>query len=204
HDSDLWVGVGRTSSQPDLRVRPADRRPGAAGGTTACFFRMKHSGIFFGTENGRNIEVTGPKGGTQALAETGVSAATLGFDPKLEWLDGARGSGTTQIPLDATAFRSAESVVFEYAYAHETPRSIDIVFKYVFDPAVFEPLSVEPGVAGLVVMAGLGAPGEFWVRFVGNVPEGSGRIAGLPFRLLPSAKAPTQSSATLTIYYPQE
>jgi hypothetical protein len=92
-------------------------------------------------------------------------------------------------------------VSFSYAYAHDVPRSIDVVFKYVYDPAVFEPMPVESGVSGVTIQAGVSTPGEYWVRFTGTVPEGEGLIAGLPFRLLPGAKAPRVSAASLTIYF---
>ena len=57
--------------------------------------------------------------------------------------------------------------------------------------------------SGVTIQAGVGTPGEYWVRFTGTVPEGNGLIAGLPFRLLPGARAPRESTATLTIYQVQ-
>lgn len=47
------------------------------------------------------------------------------------------------------------------------------------------------------------APESPSTKIRGTVPEGSGGMAGLPFRLLPGAKALRQSEATLTIYHPQ-
>jgi len=170
-------------------------------GVTACFLQMRRSVNFFGAENGEDINVTGPKivgGGAQAL--TGEGLASLGFDPAQLWLQNAVDDGTTRIPLDAVAFRQTDVVSFSYAYAHDAPRSIDMVFKYVYDPAIFEPLPVEAGVSSVTIQAGIGAPGEYWIRFTGTVPEGNGLIAGLPFRLLPGARAPKESTATLTIY----
>jgi hypothetical protein len=194
------VSPGATKSFAfTLRMDDPTRR-----GATACFFRMRHGVNFFGAENGKDINVTGPKiigAGAQAL--TTQLAASLGFNPVELWLQNAIDDGTTRVPLDAAAFRQTDVVSLSYAYAHDVPRTIDVVFKYVYDPAVFEPLPVEAGVSGVTNQAGVGTPGEYWVRFTGTVPEGEGLIAGLPFRLLPGAKAPRESAGTLTIYQVQ-
>lgn len=210
-DQSVWAvtppSIGATGVVPGatksfaftLRTDDPSRR-----GVTACFFQMRRSVNFFGAENGKDINVTGPKivgGGAEAL--TGESIVSLGFDPAQLWLQNASDDGTTRIPLDAAAFRQTDVVSLSYAYAHDVPRSIDVVFKYVYEPTVFEPLPIEGGVSGVTIQAGVGTPGEYWVRFTGTVPEGNGLIAGLPFRLLPGARAPRESTATLTIYQVQ-
>jgi hypothetical protein len=183
----------------DLRTDAPDQR-----GLTPCFFRMFILGSYFGAENGRDIDITGPKttSGSEAAAMAAEEPPPKAIDPT-PWIAGATDGGTTRLGLGDLKLRAGEAVVFDYGYVHEAPRAIDVVFKFVYDPAVLEPLAFQPGggATGLAVEAGAGAPGEYWVRLTGTVPTGTGLVAGFPFRLSPDARVPKELG-TLTIYYP--
>ncbi|HET7692547.1 MAG TPA: Ig-like domain-containing protein [Gemmatimonadota bacterium] len=174
-------------------------------GTTPCFFRMARDLTYFGAESGRDIKVTLPVGLAAAEAE-GMMASEMAptmIDPS-SWISGATDAGTTPLGLGSLRLREGEGVVFEYAYAHEVDRSIDVVFKFVFDSRVFEPLPLQPGfgASGLSQIAGLSESNEYWVRLTGTVPAGEGVIVGFPFRLREGAR-PTKDLGTLTMLYPQ-
>lgn len=189
---------GTTTFAFDLR----HIEPGVTG-TTPAFYKMSKS-TFFGAENGRDILVTAPKGGTLAALDAAGPQA-LSAETVAAWVAGAEDAGTTELPIAPDALLSNGTVVLEYSYVHEASRALDIVFKFTFDPGVLEALRIEPaeGAAGLVIESGLVAPGEYWVRLTGTVPAGQGLIAGLPFRLVPGAKPPrNRSLGTLTVYYP--
>ncbi len=106
---------------------------------------MKHNGTFFGAENGRDIQVTGPKlsSASQTASMATVEAAAATIDPG-PWITGAIEGGTTRLGLGDNKLRVGEALLFEYGYVHEVPRTIDVVFKFVYDSAVLEPLPVQP------------------------------------------------------------
>ncbi|MGH7572759.1 MAG: hypothetical protein ACREMK_13100 [Gemmatimonadota bacterium] len=152
-----------------------------------------------------DIFVTAPKGGAALATPQASVASGLAAETVAGWIEGAEDAGTSDLPIAAADLLSQGTVVLEYSYDHETPRVLDIVLRFTFDPRVLEALRIEPaeGAASLVVEEGLVAPGEYWVRLSGTVPAGQGMIAGLPLRLVPGAKPPRNLSlGTLTVYYP--
>lgn len=208
--NDIWMPLyrglsssvspnGTTSFAFDLRHVEA-----SVTGTQPAFYQMAKSGTFFGAENGRDILISGPKGGAQA-AFAPVAALTLNAGMVAQWVSNAEDGGTSSLPIAPDALRSKGSIVLEYSYDHDAARAIDIVFRFTFDPQMVEALPVEPaeGAADLSIQAGLVSPSEYWVRLTGTVPAGQGLIAGLPFRLVSGARpSRNQSLGTFTIYYP--
>ena len=139
-----------------------------------------------------------------ATSATASSSACRQAAPIVAWIAGAKDGGTTRLGLGDAKLRAGEAVLFEYGYVHDAPRTLDTVFKFVYDPAILEPLPLQPGggASGLAQEAGIRAPGEYWVRLSGEVPAGEGSIAAFPFRLRAGARAP-KDLGRLTIYYPQ-
>jgi len=178
----------------------------AVTGTQPAFYQMANGSTLFGQENGRDIFIAPPKGGGAALMALSVpSPATLDPATTDAWIAGALDDGTSKLPITPSALQSNGTVVIEYSYDHAVPRDVDVVLKFSYDPQLIEPLSIQPdaGAAGLVMPAGIGAPGEYWVRATGTVPAGEGLIAGFPFRLR-TTRLPKNLTdlGTLTLYYP--
>ncbi|MFN2383634.1 MAG: hypothetical protein ABR559_05155, partial [Gemmatimonadota bacterium] len=166
------------------------------------YHAMARAGAYFGAENGRVINVTGPKLLATAEASDGTASTSEAVLDPSTWLVGARDGRTTRFGFggDATPL---EAFAVEYGYEHEVPRALDVVLKFAYDPALLEvqPRRTGSGGSNLVWQAGPGAPGEYWVRLTGTVPAGHGIIGDFPFRFKPGGKAPA-TLGTVTVYYP--
>jgi hypothetical protein len=173
-------------------------------GDTPCYWQMIRADSLFGEENGRMIYVYSH--GAMSATEAGAQETAAALEEIADhegWLVGARATEPARFGPGVGQLSNGEAQLLTYRYDHAVPRTLDVVFRIVVDPAVAEvlPPRVDTDGTRLRWRVSSGSPGEYWVRLTGSLPAGTGSIGAFPVRVL-TGKAATGELGTVTLYYP--